>query len=488
MLKATGEEFKRLSNKKFCKVNRIDTKFLLQIIVKAKKVLETLHSQNIFIGDLNDQNLLFDKSGNIFFLDCDSWAVGGEKCSVAMDLFKDPKLHADDFNADTDNYAFMVLAWKILTRIHPFGGTMNPDMQIMDRISKGISVIGRSDVKIPRTVKKWNGLAPDLISDFKDVFESGKREISSGFDVMLKDLMQCNKCHEYYYGKFSSCPYCDKSAEIDKKPELQGSFGNLVVYPMYHAKDIMVMLDRYTYIDRSGYVNNGNFHLKADQGIKYHFLDKAKVITEHSNRFVIHSDKNYDILKKPNTPVEVSGDKVFFISENNTLTEVTVLNAGNAIKSICKVGNNAYFSADNGHYCAISHYRQANKIHVIIDGKNIEIPYDSEIQNYGIHRDKVSGGWLIILEDSKGIFDTYIIKDCVEYHTDKIKYECSLYNPCIVNSTIFIPIDGKIRGFSYKKSAYKDFECAIVSEDSKLIKDKKKFVVVNTENVYMLSA
>lgn len=47
-------------------------------------------------------------------------------------------------------------------------------------------------------------------------------------------------------------------------------------------------------------------------------------------------------------------------------------------------------------------------------------------------------------------------------------------------------IDGKIRRYSYKKSAFKDFECGVVSEESKMIKEKNKFVIVNFENVYVL--
>ena len=44
----------------------------------------------------------------------------------------------------------------------------------------------------------------------------------------------------------------------------------------------------------------------------------------------------------------------------------------------------------------------------------------------------------------------------------------------------------KIRGYSYKKSSFKDFECSVVSEESKLIKEKNRFVIVNLENVYCL--
>lgn len=51
---------------------------------------------------------------------------------------------------------------------------------------------------------------------------------------------------------------------------------------------------------------------------------------------------------------------------------------------------------------------------------------------------------------------------------------------------IYIPIDGKIRGYSYKKDIFKDFECSIVGPDSKLIKSGSKFTIINDDNIYTL--
>ena len=74
----------------------------------------------------------------------------------------------------------------------------------------------------------------------------------------------------------------------------------------------------------------------------------------------------------------------------------------------------------------------------------------------------------------------------VDYETEQIKYNCQLSCPCISNNTLFIPVDGKIRGFAYAKSAFKDFECGIVNDGSRLIKKKNKFVIINDENIYSL--
>ena len=138
MEQVEGEEMRLLANRKFVTANHITTKDILTMLVKVQSVMECLHRQHIFIGDLNDRNILFDRQLNIYFIDCDSWAVENEACEVAMDLFRDPLLCSNAFSAETDTYAFAVLAWKLLTRIHPFGGTMEPDRNLIDRMKNGI--------------------------------------------------------------------------------------------------------------------------------------------------------------------------------------------------------------------------------------------------------------------------------------------------------------------------------------------------------------
>lgn len=484
MEKVTGEDFKRLSNRKFVTANNITTKDILSMLIKIKAVLGEIHKKNIFIGDLNDHNILFDTAGNVYLIDCDSWTVGNDKCTVAMDLFKDPKLKADNFNAATDNYAFMVLAWKSLTRVHPFGGTLNPDIPILDRIQRGISVIDRP-VKLLRATKSWKGFSPDLVSEFKSVFESGERTLSDNMEDMLSNLTFCRKDKEYYYSKFSSCPYCNSNAQANKKPISQGIVGGLKLCAIYDGKKIKTVFDRYTYLDNDGYVVNGKNKVSCLGGRRFYFAENGSYIEDAIDSFWITHKYVYRIEKKYKSAIEVNGNSVYYTSPQNTFTKLEVMDGGNAIQNICKVGSTAYFAVSGDNYCIVNYY--VDKLIVNIDGANTIINYDSDIVNYGIHHDNASGKWLIILENSSGKFYTWVFDgQMVEYGTDSVKYDCQLNCPCIYNSTIYIPIDGKIRGYSYKKSIFKDFECGAVSEESNLIKEKNRFVIVNLENVYYL--
>ena len=485
MEKVIGEEFKRLSNRKYVTANNITTKDILSMLVNVKTVLESLHKQHIYIGDLNDQNILFDTIGNVYLIDCDSWTVGNDKCTVAMDMFKDPRLQADNFNADTDNYAFAVLAWKLLTRVHPFGGTMEPDIPILERMKKGISVIERPEVKLPRTTKDWKGFSPYMIAEFQLVFECGLRKLADNMEDMLANLTFCKKDKEYYYSKFSSCPYCDSSAQVNKKPVSQGIVGGLKLYAIYDETKIKTIFDRYTYLDNDNCIHNGTEVNAYIPGYRYYYTKDRIWILDAPDYFTFDTEKVYQIEKKYKSSIEVFGNSVYYISPKNTFTKLEIMSNGNAIKNICKVSGTACFSVSGENYCVINYY--TGKLIVNINGTNTIIDYDSDIINHGIHYDNVNGKWLIILEDSSGRFNTYVInRNKMEYQTESIKYSCQLNCPCISNSTIFIPVDGKIRGFSYQKSAFKDFECNVVSDESKLIKEKNRFVIVNLENVYIL--
>lgn len=488
MNKVDGEEFKKLSNKKFVKSNSITKKEILKMLDRLFEVLVSLHNQGIYIGDLNDQNILFDKNYNIFIIDCDSWSIDDEKCDVAMDLFKDPLLVSNNFDKKTDTYAFSVLSWKSLTRIHPFGGTTQSDMNIMERMRKGISVIDNSKVTIPKTIGSWAGLSPELINALKAIFENRSRELHGEIHDLSCHLKYCDVDKDYYYDKYNVCPVCDSSAKINRKPINQGVQSGLQLIELLLKSNIKAVIDETMYIDTDDNVVDikSGRKCKHKNLIKYHFHSDGFLIEEDNNTIIIHSNKDYELDKKFKSRVILDDDKLYYISKQNTLTEVTITKNGNSFRNMCKCSDSCYFEVSKGKYCVVNYYR--NKIIFDINGTNHIYNYNERITNYGIHYDCVSNKWLVILENDTNNFLTLVFKDSeIQYECDKIKYDCSLGNVCMSNSTIFFPIDGKIRGFAYVKDMFKDFQCSIVDYDSKLIKNGKKFIIVNDENIYALS-
>ncbi|MDE7184738.1 MAG: hypothetical protein K2O40_09760 [Lachnospiraceae bacterium] len=489
MEQAEGEEMRQLANRKFVMANNITTREILSMLVKVQTVMERLHRNRIFIGDLNDRNILFDRQFRIYFIDCDSWAVEDEKCEVAMDLFRDPLLCTNAFGAETDTYAFAVLAWKLLTRIHPFGGTMEPDINLLERMKNGISVIDNPNVRIPKTAKSWRNLSPALIRALQRIFQNQSRELAGELTDMLDTLKFCDVDREYYYGKYTSCPLCDQNALLRMAPQCRGRKDGLWITALLPADDVKMVFDENLYLDQKGCVVNVRLGktVKAQYGVRCYFTSEGCSIEDFAEAFVVHSGKDYRIEKKYKSRIVVEGSQVYYISKQNTLTNMTVLKMGNSIQPVCKCSSTAYFEVKGGKYCLLNVY--AGKLVITANEGNTEIKYDTDVINYGIHFDAAMSQWLLLLEDSAGKHRTYIVKDReAVFETDQIKYGGPLSAPCISSGTIYYPMDGKIRGFSHAKSAYKDFACAIINESSVLEKRKNQFVVVNDENVYLLNA
>ena len=488
MDKVEGEEFKRLSNKKYLQTNNIKSKDILKMLVDIKDTIIKLHNQNIFISDLNDCNILFDKNFNVFFIDCDSWTIDNHKCSVCMDSFKDPLLNNNNFSSDTDDYAFGVLVFKSLTRIHPFGGTTNPDINILERMNKGISVIGNKDVVIPKTISKWNYVSPKLLQELKEIFENNKRFIiDDSLNDYYSNLKYCSKDEEYYYGKFTNCPICNISAKIIDKPIKIESSNGIPVLLYFTDEHIKTILNLDVYVD----INDDIVHIKSKNRIKnknnrYYFSNDGNIVYGVSNdKIQVKTLNNLFTFEKTNkSNIEVIDNKIYYVNLSNSLVELTIGDSGNYSKSISKVSfNNVFEIYDDKNYFICNMYDNMKIVNV--SGYNYTLMNTDKIVNYGLHYDFISKKWLFIIENQKGLFNTYIFdKNKIVFESDSIKYTNDLSNLCFYSNIIFKPNDRCIKGYSYEKNIYKDFECNVVNEDSKLLREGSKFIVINEKEIY----
>jgi serine/threonine protein kinase len=490
MDKVDGEEFKRLTNKKFLQINNVTTKDILKMLVDVKNVLTILHTQHIYISDLNDCNILFDKNYNVYFIDCDSWTIDNIKCTVCMDSFKDPLLKGNDFSDLTDAFAFAVLAFKSLTRIHPFGGTTNPDMDIIERMTKGLSVIDNPTVTIPRTIRGWNNISPKLLEEWKNIFSNKARMLPANLEDFYNNLKYCDTDADYYYSKFNECPLCNALAKVLEKPIKMESTSGIPIMAYFVNEFVKAILSEDSYIDN----NNNVIHIPSKatckylKGSKYYFSNDGSIMYAINNKEVSikFGEKEFYFEKTNKSDVTVIDNKVYYVNTNNNLVELTIDKMGNYAKNIAKVAFNNIISVINDKEYFICNIYDNTRI-INISGYNytVQLKNKDKIVNYGLHFDHVSRRWLFITENQKGKFTTYIFdKNRVVYQSEDIKYTNSLDGMCFYNSVIFKPCDGAIKGFSYEKNVYKDFECSVVNEESKLSRTGNKFVVINEKEIY----
>jgi serine/threonine protein kinase len=491
MDKVDGEELKRLSNKKFVKANNVSVEDIVNILNKIKDTLVDLHKTNVVVGDLNDCNILITTSGDVFFIDVDSWSVDGINCSVCMDTFKDPLLVADNFTPETDAYAFGILAFKTLTKVHPFGGTTIPDLDLLERMKKRMSVIKNPNVVIPRTIEKWDFVYPKIIDEIKDIMDDGKRFlINDSLKHFKENLKYCPDHKDFYYSKFNSCPVCNANAQVQHVPIKSASINGIPYIILFDLKDIDTILNKDIYLSTTGEI----VHLMSKRrtpttpGMKYYFSNDGEILYAASDvKISVHGQRNsHNFEKQFKGEIVVHDNRLYYTNTSNTLVEVIVNPQGNAIRNISKVSiNNVFDIIDKDKYLICNIYDNMKIVN--IDGYNHTINDGYKIQEYGIHYDEVSKHWLFITEDHKGIFRTYVFdKNKLVYFSDTIRYKTDLNNVCFNGNGIFVPGDKVIKGFSYQKNIYKDFECDVVNEESKLLKKADKFIAINSDCIYRI--
>lgn len=126
-----AEDLHMLTKPKYLTAARLSNQDVLQIITDLGLHLGKLHSTGVIVGDISDYN--FQMNGKCdYFIDVDSWGFEGKYTPDAYtELFTCPDSYAANgsitFSKENENYNFAVLAFNMLTRIHPFGGTYLPD-------------------------------------------------------------------------------------------------------------------------------------------------------------------------------------------------------------------------------------------------------------------------------------------------------------------------------------------------------------------------
>lgn len=204
-----------LSNKKHRNQQQITPNEIITYFIHVLQTLKVLHPNKIFVGDLNDMNLLFNNLFLSVFIDVDSFQFGTYPCAVGTEQFLDPKLYGVDlslkqyFSQETDWYSYAVMLFKCLLLTHPFGGTHNTLQTIVERAKNKISVFD-SSVIYPKIAIKPETLSVELLDYFNKIFKLDQRiEMPmSLLDSHKNSFIKCNDCNNYYFKGRGKCPIC----------------------------------------------------------------------------------------------------------------------------------------------------------------------------------------------------------------------------------------------------------------------------------------
>lgn len=166
-----------------------------------------------------------------------------------------------DFSIENKKYNFAVLAFNMLSRIHPFFGVYSkaPNMSPAERMKNRISILGKEkeNIKIPKIIPSWKWMSPELEKTFIDIFEKGKKvDITDELGELAGNMKYCSKHKIHYYGKYKECPICNSDAKIAIAPTVivakVPTNGGPRISIYFVADDCKILLGRHQYLSTNG--------------------------------------------------------------------------------------------------------------------------------------------------------------------------------------------------------------------------------------------
>jgi serine/threonine protein kinase len=210
----TIEEIARLAHKKHHTLHQLSTRQVVSIFLDGAKTLNQIHHNSLVVGDLNDQNILYQGT-TMLWVDVDAWQFATYPCPVACEDFLDPELYGIDlcarpaFKPEHDWYALAVHLFRSLLLVHPYGGTHKEVQLLTQRAAQRLFVL-QPDIIYPKIAHSPDLLTDELTHTFERIFAQGWRGPFplSVLQQYYESLVQCPSCSKDYPWSRGICPHC----------------------------------------------------------------------------------------------------------------------------------------------------------------------------------------------------------------------------------------------------------------------------------------
>lgn len=495
--------------KKHIKLMKITNKDLVGLMLDASKKLEELHKSNKVVGDISENNILVKFINNLyiaFYIDDDSFGIGNLPADAYTEIYTDPNAYEKsgrvNLSKQSDMYAFAILTFKILTRLHPFNGTYKKDesMNTINRIKNKISVLGKHDITIPPMIPCWDWISPELLNTLYEIFEKDKRcYITDLLQELYDNMKYCDVHKNYYYSKFNKCPLCDSKAKVNKLPtvikvENVGNGPKISVILSNSSIECVLDFDKYVTKNMEVVHNNTKNTWKFSNNCNVEFTSDGKYVFEvYIDEIII-----YDFKTKEKISITSRLYKSNYVARNNALyyidnemylSKLEMTRYGLAKSRIVKTYGKTLLEVDKTGKMFASILYQKEMI-IVTDNGNFNLGYNDRINEYAIKYDKVSGNWLFIYETNTGEDRTVVISNNkVIFDKNIYKYNAyPLSNICFAKNTIFAPSHKKIVGINYKDNIVKNFDINIVTEESVLEFENGGFNIITENKIFRYGA
>jgi hypothetical protein len=207
----------------FRKAYRVDQHITLRDSVNfgvhAFATLCKVHAHNLYVVDINHRNVLYLRVGSKLqsvWIDFDSWYIKDYPIVDSLmytPAYVDPAIqyasHPTPTN-QTDNYSLWVILFRLISGVHPYGGT-HPTIDIdEERIKQRIWAYA-PEITLPSFALRPEIFSDELMAGMEKLFVHG--DYSALTPQLLEHygqlLVECKVCHEWFPRVRKSCPTCN---------------------------------------------------------------------------------------------------------------------------------------------------------------------------------------------------------------------------------------------------------------------------------------
>lgn len=202
---------------------------LVKVCRNLSSAFNTIHSRGVLMADVNEKNVQVTQSGEIRFIDCDSFQIKGQNgkiflCDVGVPLWTPPEMQCKNFshNPRSEQHDLFGLAALIFHLLfmgrHPFAGvpkianrlTVAPSLEeCIVKKQFPYSRNGHTNLGIPPHSLNLSAL-PEVIGNlFERAFLTTTRPTALEWWTALDSLKfkKCSWGHSYYLA-LPECPWC----------------------------------------------------------------------------------------------------------------------------------------------------------------------------------------------------------------------------------------------------------------------------------------
>lgn len=155
--------------------NGVSQDLIFEMVENMKDVLLHIHEKKVLVVDLNEMNLLADKSfKKVSWIDVDSWQTPSFPATAIMDSVRD--WNAKSFTELSDWFSFAVVTFQMWMGIHPYKGSHPQVKGLKERMVANLSVFNKS-VGIPKMCPPLDYIPNQYCEWYKNIFEKGQRSL-----------------------------------------------------------------------------------------------------------------------------------------------------------------------------------------------------------------------------------------------------------------------------------------------------------------------